>query len=221
MTIGSLPRALIFDFDGLICDTEGCLLRAGQQVFAARGVELPFHRWLHVVGTSSPANFWVPWLEELTGDSFDETELLAEFEKHNLEGTQSLTPNDGVLELLDLAEANEISLAVASSSSLRWVGGLLDHLGLRSRFAHVLTRDVVEHAKPAPDLYLAAADRLGVNPAACIAFEDSHNGALAAQRAGIRCVVVPNDLTQHQDLSHATVRLSTLASVSLEMLRSL
>lgn len=213
-----LPSALIFDFDGLICDTESCLLEAGQEVFAAHGVTLPFDRWLDLVGTSTPPNFWVPWLEELLETKVDEPEVMAAFDRHNQTRTKELLPNDGVVELLNLATESGIALGVASSSSIAWVGDHLDQLGLKSYFSEIVTRGDVMHAKPAPDLYLLAAHRLGLKPGDCVAFEDSHNGSLAAIRAGIPCVVVPNSLTRHQDLTHATLRVPTLDHVTLELL---
>jgi HAD superfamily hydrolase (TIGR01509 family) len=215
------PDALIFDFDGLICDTEGCLLGAGRLVFLRHGVEFPLQRWLHVIGTANPHNFWVPWLEEGLGAKVDEGEVLEEFELHNREATQRLTPNRGVVELLDLADEEGIGVGVASSSSIDWVGGLLDQLGLRSRFSHILTRDDVANAKPAPDLYLLAADRFDAKPQHCVAFEDSHNGSLAAKRAGMPCVVVPSELTSQQDLSHAEQRVEHLGEITMVLLRQL
>ena len=215
------PNALIFDFDGLICDTEGCLVRAGKHVFSLHGVEFPFQRWLDVVGTATPHNFWVPWLAELTGGPVDETEALEEFESHNRAGTEQLVPNDGVVDLLDIAENEGIEVGVASSSSISWVGGLLEQLGLRSRFSHILTRGDVANAKPAPDLYILAAERFGTDPSHCVALEDSHNGSLSAIRAGMPVVVVPNELTRHQDLQHATHQVQSLAEVTPELLRRL
>ncbi len=215
------PNALIFDFDGLICDTEGCLVRAAERVFERHQVAFPFDKWLEVVGTASPTNFWVSWLREGADRSIDEREALAEFDEYNLAAIAELSPNAGVIELLDLARSNDIALGVASSSSIGWVGRLLEQLEIRDRFAHVITRDDVTHAKPAPDLYLLAAKRFGSDPAHCLALEDSHNGSLAAIRAGMPVVVVPNDLTKHQDLSHATHSVDTLHDVTLDLLRDI
>lgn len=215
------PDALIFDFDGLICDTEGCLAQAAERVFLQHGVGFPFERWLDVIGTSSPNNFWVPWLEELVGEPIDEREVLDEFDRHNMAATAELVANPGVDQLLDMADDEGIAVGVASSSSSRWVTGLLDQLGLLHRFSHVLTRGDVVHAKPAPDLYLLAAKRFKSNPVQCVALEDSRNGSLAAVAAGMPCIVVPNELTQHQDLSHATRRVASLADVTLTLLRNL
>lgn len=215
------PDALIFDFDGLICDTEACLLESARKVFARFGAPFPSDKWLDTIGTASPRNFWIPWLEEGVGDSIDEREALAEFEEHNRVAVAQLVPNRGVVELLDIAQEEGIAVGIASSSSRSWVSGLLDQLGIGSRFAHLLTRDDVTHAKPAPDLYLLAAERFATQPRRCIAFEDSFNGSLAAVRAGMPCVVVPSELTTHQDLSHASHRVGHLGEVTMALLRRL
>ena len=215
------PSALIFDFDGLICDTEGCLLQAAEKVFGRHDVVFPFEKWLDVIGTASPVNFWVPWLQEGVGTRIEEQEVLAEFDEYNNAAIAELVPNEGLTELLDLAESEDIPVGVASSSSIQWVGRLLEQLEIRDRFSHVITRGDVTHAKPAPDLYLLAAKRFESHPAHCIALEDSHNGSLAAVRAGMPVVVVPNELTRHQDLSHATHSVPSLRNVTLDLLRDI
>ena len=213
------PNALIFDFDGLLCDTESCLVAAGRKVFNRYGVEFPLDRWVEVIGTSTPPNFWVPWLTEHAAEKLDEVELLREFDSYNHAAVGALLPNEGVVELLDLAHAEAIPVGVASSSSIGWVGGLLEQFDLRHRFSHVLTRGDVQNAKPAPDLYLLAAQRFSSDPSECVAFEDSRNGSLAAHTAGMPCVVVPNELTSRQDLSHATHRVTSLRHITLDTLK--
>jgi len=125
----------------------------------------------------------------------------------------------GLRALLSDARARGLRLGVCSSSTPRWVLGHLERLGLRSLFDHIQCRDRPQlRAKPAPDLYLAACAGLGVRGDEAIAFEDSRNGMLAAQAAGMRCVVVPNELTVAMDLTGADHRFESLATVSLQML---
>jgi HAD superfamily hydrolase (TIGR01509 family) len=126
----------------------------------------------------------------------------------------------GVEAVLDQAGALDIPSAVASSSTAEWVEGHLERLGVLDRFARVLTRDHVEHAKPWPDLYLAAVEALGVEPSGTVAFEDSHNGCVAAKAAGLVCVIVPNDITRSQDFSGADLVVGSLADVTLDGLLS-
>jgi beta-phosphoglucomutase-like phosphatase (HAD superfamily) len=130
-----------------------------------------------------------------------------------------------VVELLDDAAAEGFRVAIASSSGLEWVDGHLARLGLRSRFAAVVTRDDLSGAdartKPAPDLFLLAADRLGVEPAHCVAFEDSPNGVAAARAAGMVVVGVPGPMTVGLDMSAADLVVPSLAEIDLATLRKL
>lgn len=216
-----MPDALIFDFDGLICDTEVALMHAAQDLFADHGVELPVDRWLEVVGTASPVDFWVPWLEELLGRGVDRDDVLVDHRRREQERSVLLRPNDGVLALLGGAEEHGIPCAIASSSPTTWVEPFLERFGIRSRFATVVCREHAARAKPHPDLYLAAAERLGVRPERCVALEDSRNGSLAAVAAGMRCIVVPNVITASQDVDHAHLVIHSLAAIDVPKLRAL
>lgn len=109
-----------------------------------------------------------------------------------------------------------MKVGVASSSTLHWVGGHLDRLAFRKVFDAVTCREDGMRAKPAPDLYLAAVQALGVAPNEAVAVEDSRNGIAAAKAAGLRCVAVPNELTSQQDLSAADLRLRSLADTPLD-----
>jgi putative hydrolase of the HAD superfamily len=213
-----LLRALIFDFDGLIADTEGVLADAGRTVFEEHGVAFPFVRWLTAVGTATADDFWIGWLEGELGHPVDHAVVTAEFKRRNTAGIASLKPCDGVVDLLDAADDAGIAVAIASSSSSRWVVPLLAQFGLVDRFAIVVCREDAPRAKPAPDLYLEALRQLDVDACESVALEDSRNGSLAAIAARIFTVVVPNELTVHQDLSHASLQLASLADVDLDVL---
>lgn len=214
-------RALIFDFDGLICDTEGCLVIAAREVFAARGASLPMDRWLDTIGRHSERDVWVPWLEKAIGMTVDHDAVLAEFDAHNHALIARLDANPGVRSLLDAADRRHIPVAVASSSPTDWVEPLLDQLGLRGRFVTVVCREHAPRAKPAPDLYLEALQRLDVPATSAVAFEDSYNGSLAAVAAGIACVVVPNEITASQDFHHAEAVVESLADLDIDCIADL
>ncbi|HVH64143.1 MAG TPA: HAD-IA family hydrolase, partial [Candidatus Dormibacteraeota bacterium] len=124
----------------------------------------------------------------------------------------------GVVQLAQEARAAGIKLGVASSSSAEWVRGHLQRLGILEQFDCLRCRDDVVHVKPEPDLYLAVLECLGVSAPAAIAIEDSPNGIAAAKRAGMRCVAIPNSITQQLDFSKADVVLSSLALVTLTQL---
>lgn len=208
-------HALIFDFDGLILDTEVSEFTTVREAFADHGLELTLQAWQRRVGRADHAH-WLDELEELYGRPLPDRDGVRQkrMQRHHaMIELEVIRP--GVVELLAEAASLGVPAAVASSSSRGWVEGHLDRLGVLDRFLAVVTRDDVERAKPWPDLFLEACRRVGANPERSVAFEDSHNGSLAAKRAGLYCVVVPNDITRDHDFSHADLIMTTLADVSI------
>lgn len=227
-------RALVFDFDGLLLETEGPAYQAWSEVYREHGHELPRERWLTTVGGAQPTTAvaeggghigregsWfdaLGHLGELVGAGFDREAVHARREARKTELIQVLEVMPGVRERIAEARERDMKVGVASSSTLRWVGGHLERLALRSMFDAVTCREDGMRAKPAPDIYLAAVAALGVAPSEAVAIEDSANGIAAAKAAGLRCVVVPNALTAQQDLSAADVRVASLADLTLDEL---
>ena len=208
-------EALIFDFDGLILDTELPEFRSWQAVYEAHGCALSRDAWCTGIGG---VGLFDPYahLERLTGRSIDREAVRAARRPryHELLETERVLP--GVERYLADAARLGLQVAVASSSSHAWVAGHLGRLGLFERFTSVHCHDEGTPAKPDPALYHAALRSLGVGPEQAVAFEDSAHGATAAKRAGIFCVAVPNELTRGLDLSHADLRLESLEQVRLE-----
>ena len=212
-----LIRALIFDFDGLILDTEGPIYRSWQEVYEAHGVALPFEMWVKTVGSSNQAFHPQAYLEDQLGRKLPQDVIDRRVERRvELVLAQPLLP--GVADLVDAARAMVMKVGVASSSSRDWVHSHLERLGIRDRFECLRSRDDVEHVKPEPDLYLAVLDCLGVPAVEAVAIEDSPNGIIAAKRAGLRCVAVPNPITAGLDLSQADILVTSLAEVTLPQL---
>jgi HAD superfamily hydrolase (TIGR01509 family) len=210
-------KALIFDFDGLILDTEMPDYHSWQIVYQSHGVELPFELWASIVGGNAESDFEpVEHLEKITGKLVDREEIWITRRKDYLEHLEQQPILPGVEDYLRDAERLKLKLAVASSSPENWVTGHLTRLGLGDAFEQVVTADDVEHTKPDPALFLQAAERLGVNPDEAVVFEDSRNGVLAGKRAGMYVVAVPNPLTAQMDLSEADLQLGSLAEISLE-----
>lgn len=210
-----VPTAIVFDFDGLICDTEGAQVAAVAARFEAHGATFPLDRWMQTIGTSTPEDNWVPWLAEQVAGNFDAFRAFRDFQAHNRELVLALKPNPGIESVLDMAASAGVPVAIASSSPSTWIEPLLVNLGLRSAFEIVVSREQVVHAKPAPDLYLLALKRLGLSSAdSVVALEDSRNGSLAAVAAGLHCVAVPGAVTAQQDFSHVQRRLKTLAEIT-------
>jgi HAD superfamily hydrolase (TIGR01509 family) len=157
-------------------------------------------------------------LEAQSGRFIDRQAIRAKRRKRysELVAAQPILP--GIVEYITVAKQLGLRLAVASSGTREWVVGNLTRLALLDSFDYVKCADDVERVKPDPALYLAALDALQVDPQEAIAFEDSPNGVLAAQRAGIFCVAIPNPLTSQLPLEHADLRLNSLADLPLETL---
>jgi HAD superfamily hydrolase (TIGR01509 family) len=202
-------KAFVFDFDGLILDTEEPVYRSWLEVYQAHGQELPFDRWIQIVGSSTATFDPKGHLEQRLGRALAQEVLDRRIERRTaLVRAQPILP--GVVELIDSAREAGLRVGVASSSTRQWVNGHLERLGILERFDCVRCRDDVALVKPAPDLYLAVVECLGVAPSEAVAIEDSPNGIAAAKAAGLRCVAVPNVITGGLDLSHADVILPTL-----------
>jgi HAD superfamily hydrolase (TIGR01509 family) len=213
-------RALVFDFDGLILDTEWPEFASVGAIWAEHGHELDLAWWRTIVGTAT----YVDWLERLearVGRPLDREHLRARRREHHhaLIAEQDALP--GVVDLVEAAATAGVPLGIASSSPTSWLETHLDRLGLRHRFDVLVGRDRVERAKPAPDLYLLACRELGVDPAEAVALEDSPNGAAAARAAGLRCVMVPNRITAAGPFDDADLVVASLADLTLGELESL
>jgi HAD superfamily hydrolase (TIGR01509 family) len=213
-------EALIFDFDGLIVDTEWPDFQAWQELCQQYGVEMSLETWLPCVGTGVTSQVFDPYdyLVAQLGRSLERETIRAQCKQRGLELIASQPILAGVKELILDGKRRGLRLAVASSSSHAWVAGHLSRLGLIDYFDALACCDEVEHTKPYPDLYLKALEKLGVQAEQAVAFEDSLNGMLAAQRAGLFCVLVPNQLTQHLPFERVDLRVASLAELSLDAL---
>jgi HAD superfamily hydrolase (TIGR01509 family) len=217
LSFGNVIRALVFDFDGLILDTEEPIYRSWLEVYHAHGEELPFERWIQIVGSTTTGFHPQRHLEERLGRALPKEVLDRRIDRRTeMILTQTVLP--GVIQHLAAARELGLKLGVASSSTGEWVRGHLSRLGILEQFDCMRCRDDVEHAKPEPDLYVAVLDCLGVASAEAIAIEDSPNGVAAAKRAGMRCVAIPNPITAQLDLSQADLLLTSLAEVTLPQL---
>lgn len=211
-------RALLFDFDGLILDTEFPIYEAWREDYLAHGHDLPLEVYAACVG--SDFNRFDPksHLESLVGRTIDWPDRDLWRECNALERVKQLPPLPGVVALLDAASSLGLPCAVASSSPRSWVEGHLGRLGLLHRFRLTRCIDDVAAPKPSPDLFLAAAAGLGVAPSEALVLEDSRNGLLAAKAAGCPCIVVPNRVTAHLDFEGALMILASLEEIDLTSL---
>lgn len=196
-------RAVLFDFDGIIVDTEWAIYETWHETFRAHGHPLPLEVYNQCIGTDFAT--WSPktHLEELTGTTLDWHQI-DDGRQERIERTLAGSPAmPGIPEALAACRAAELTTAVVSSSSHQWVDGWLDRIGLADSFATTVCRDDAPRIKPAPDLYLEAARRLDLPPAVCLVVEDSLNGLKAARAAGMPTVAIPNRVTACCDFSLA------------------
>lgn len=214
-------RAVIFDFDGLIVDSETPEYLAWQAVHAQHGWPFPLSSWRRNIGRNdSPFDPLGRFREPGSPTAPDEAHTLWHDHHERLQ-PDFLTPLPGVVPLLQSLRAHGLWTAVASSSRLARVRELLDRLGLAARFDAVACGDEVPEAKPAPDVYRLAARRLAVAEPACVALEDSESGVHAAKAAGMWCIAVPSELTRGMDFSAADLVVTSLLEVRVETITAL
>lgn len=187
------PAAIVFDFDGTITDTEWPAYEVWREVFRAHGHEITLEAWVQTIGRADNRPL-AQALADTFGDDVDE-ELVAAAQARRQAATDRAGVREGVIEVIEAAVGRGLPLAIASSSPLGWVEHHLRRLDLLHHFPVIRARDHVQQGKPAPDLFLAAAAALDVDPAAALAIEDSRHGCAAAKAAGMTCVVVPNRIT--------------------------
>ena len=210
-------KAIIFDFDVLILDTETHEYEVLSEIFREHECELPLDIWGKLIGTKSDFNPYT-YLEEQAQKKINHSELkMVEKERFN-KRIQQENARSGVVDYLDAAKELGLKVGLASSSNYEWVSTHLSRLNLLERFECIRTSDYVEHVKPDPSLYLETAKCLGVKPEECIAFEDSANGALAAKRAGMKCVTVPNSVTKGLEFCEVDHRVESMAQMELKEL---
>lgn len=208
--------AVLFDFDGVLVDTEWAIYQSWQRVFEAHAHELPLEIYTRCIGSDFAT--WSPktHLEDLTGLDFDWHDLDARRQEEIMADLDGAGPMHGVGDMLGKLPAAGLSAAVVSSSSHRWVDGWLEKLGLHGHFKTTVCRGDAPLIKPAPDLYLEAARRLEVAPQECLVIEDSINGLIAAKEAGMRVWAVPNRVTECLDFSQADRVFRSLAECAEE-----
>ncbi|MCW3062492.1 MAG: family hydrolase [Capsulimonas sp.] len=210
-------KAIIFDFDGLILDTEMPEYLAWLGAYQDFGFDLPIHEWASIIGRGASTISKTPYddLEERFGQPIDRVAVRAKRRTHFLKLMQEKTLLPGVQSLLDDAKLQGLPLGVASSSPRSWVVGYLEQLGIVHYFDTIHCGDEVALAKPDPELYLTALAALNVNAEEAVALEDSPNGVAAAKAAGIYCIAVPNELTRHTSLAHADMVIAGLDTVTI------
>jgi HAD superfamily hydrolase (TIGR01509 family) len=202
-------RAVVFDMDGVLVDSEPFGFEALRRVMARHGLPYGEEENAEFLGRTTldscrilKTRHRLPESEETLADWYVEG-MLEQIARGPI-------PMAGVPEVLREVRAAGYRMALASSAEPRVIDANLAALALRPLFEAVVSGTQVARGKPAPDVFLAAADRLGVSPGMCLVVEDSRNGLLAAKAAGMRCAVVPCAHTRHQEFGEADHRLAAL-----------
>lgn len=211
-------KAVIFDLDGLIIETEAVYCHIWQREFAKAGLTFDMVGYQNLIGAHHIPNGYRPQeiLAAHLNDGVSARDLRRAVEVEAYQTIQNEEALPGVRQVLDDAEQKGYLLAVGSSSEQKWVHGHLKRLNIFDRFATVVTADDVKNAKPAPDIFLKVLENLGVAPQNAIVLEDSNNGVVASHSAGIRVIAVPNEATLGQDFSLATAIIPSLEALNLE-----
>jgi HAD superfamily hydrolase (TIGR01509 family) len=211
-------KALLFDFDGLILDTETPEYIVWKNIYEENGFDFPHDDWGRIIGGNGLSDFdAADHLSRLAQGQLDSVSLRA---RHSVESlamihSQSILP--GVTDMIHAAKDHGLKLAIASSSPHAWVDTHAKRLGIFDEFDTVIAADDVGvgRTKPQPDLFLTALNQLEVENEAAVVFEDSPNGVKAANRAGVFVVAVPNPVTSLLSLEGANHIVKSLAELTL------
>jgi HAD superfamily hydrolase (TIGR01509 family) len=209
-------RALLFDFDGTMLETESSSYGSWRELLAEHDYELTHDTWSAAVGTINGVDP-VRLLEAHLGEEVDRDELTQRQAARHRELLMEEVLRPGIQRIADDARERGMRMAIVTSASERWVREHLRRLELDGDWEHIVAADGdPSRAKPAPLLYEEALALLGVDPSEGVAIEDSPNGVSAAKAAGLATVAFPNPITERMDLGHADVVITDLDSLGLD-----
>lgn len=211
-------RAILFDFDGTLWDSEAAGLSSWEEAYSAFGVEFPFESYVSRLGTIGGTDPLTE-LERTLGHEIDRTAITKQRLRRKHQLLSELSPRAGVISYISEARRRGLRVAIVSSDDSAYIEAGLRMMGLQADWSVIACAEGdAARAKPSPVLYLDALDRLKLGPNEAIAIEDSPNGIAAAKKAGIFCVAVPNSVTLRLDLSQADLVVSGLDQLPLDAL---
>ncbi|WP_446898953.1 HAD family hydrolase [Clostridium sp. LBM24168] len=214
-------KAVIFDMDGVIIDSEPAHLRINNKMFEKLKIDVSDEEKLKFVGATT-SSVW-----EIIKGKYNLSYSIGELVKmdrdlymKDLKSTSNIKPITGVDVLIKKFYKNKLKLAIASSSPMDVIKIIISNFKLNRYFDYLITGDEVKRSKPAPDIFLKAAELLGVLPKECVVIEDSKNGIQAAKSAGMYCIGFLNLNSGQQDLSKADLVVDSLESIDFNNLNS-
>ena len=207
-------QAVIFDMDGVLVNSEPVYMAIERELFASVGAVVTEEEHHRFVGAPAAALWQFAAQRATQPCTVDALERQSRQRINRwLADSAPLEPMPGVVALLERLSAADVPCAVASSSALSTIEAMLRRLGVRHRFDVVVSGEEVTHGKPAPDIFLETARRLGVAPQECVVLEDARNGVLAANAAGMYCCAIRNPDSGNQDLSAADCIVTSLIEI--------
>jgi HAD superfamily hydrolase (TIGR01509 family) len=214
--------AVVFDFDGVVLDSETPEFESHRRIYEQCGVTLTPDEWCHKIGiyAEEHEDAWFVLLCERAAMP----PARHEYEREKRRWFSALVPAEpmaGIRALIESVRGAGIATAIASTAPSGWVVPAAGRIGVTHLFDAIVTADDVRRRKPAPDVYLEAARRLGADPRRCIAIEDSAPGIASARAAGMRTIAIPHWLTERHDLSAADLRVSRADEITIERLTAL
>lgn len=211
-------KAVIFDFDGVIVDTETQWYEIYRNWLKTEyQYDLNIKDYLICVGSDNEKLF--EFFRTVLGPNVNGEEFERSAEEEFIRRSNTLPPMKGVEALIKEAKRQGLKLGIATSASKKKPVSHLKRLGLLEYFDAFSTADICRNVKPAPDLFLKAAELLKVKPEECLAVEDSGNGLISARRAGMRCLLVPNKITRYCKFEPCYRRVESLEEVNLEEIK--
>lgn len=208
-------KAVVFDFDGLIMDTETPWYEAFREIYRDYQVDLPLELWVKCVGTGYDEFNPFDYLEACVKQAIDKDEIRRQAAELHAGLIEREEVRPGVKEYLKEAKKLGLKVGLASSSTREWVLSYLSRFDLTAYFDRIHTADDVKRIKPDPELYLRTLESFGLTGDQAMAFEDSPHGAAAAKKAGLYCVIVPNGVTENLAFAEYDLRLKSLAEFGL------
>ena len=212
-------KAVIFDMDGVLVDTEPFHLQTEKRMFRKMNLDIPDEEHAGYMGTATD----VMWKQiignrNLPLDIAEMTELTIQEGLPYFYSLKRIDPMPGLIDLLEKLKTKNIPMAVASSSDPETIRVILEKSGLRQYFLHTVSSSEVGKSKPEPDVFMHAAKLLGVEPENCVVFEDSKNGIKAAKAAGMFCIAYSGANSGDQDRNHADMHIINYKDLEIKAL---